>query len=387
VNQDTTVVIGAGPYGLSVVAHLKARGIPTTILGKPMEFWDNMPPKMFLKSSWSALSLFDPAGKYSLNQYAKSAGLTKQEPVPLQLFLAYTHWFQKKVVPDVDETYVKSLASDGKGFHLELVDGRTLKANKVVVASGIAPFAYIPDFAARLPTELASHSQQYTDFSSFKGKRVVVVGSGQSAFEAAALLTEAEAEAELIARGPIIWINRRLYHKTGPAKRIFYPPSDVGPAGVSWIVAFPQLFRRIPDKTRVSIGDRSVRPAVAPWMHPRVDGKFTVTPRTSIVSATEEGQQVFLKLSDGTTRQVDHIILGTGYKPEVKALDYLDPSLVQKIQQEDGYPRLNKWFESSVPDLYFVGSLAGFTFGPLCRFVVGAGATARQITRHVAQAN
>src|SRR6202035_5164182 len=135
--------------------------------------------------------------------------------------LAYTHWFQKKAVPDIDETYVKSLARDGKGFHLELVDGRTLKANKVVVASGIAPFAHIPDFAARLPSGLASHSQQYTDFSSFKGKRVVVVGSGQSAFEAAALLTEAEAEAELIARGEIIWINRRLYHKTGPAKRIF----------------------------------------------------------------------------------------------------------------------------------------------------------------------
>lgn len=380
--EDPTVIIGAGPYGLSVAAHMKAKKIPTLIFGKPMEFWLKMPPRMHLKSSWSALSMSDPAGKYSLTRYSKGIGIPPQDPVSLQIFLDYSRWFQQMAVSDVDQDYVKLLERDGKGFQVELADGRSIKAGRVVVASGISSFAYIPAFAADLPAELASHTQQHTNFSSFHGKNVVVVGSGQSAFEAAALLYEAGAQVELIARGPIIWINRRLYYKTGPAKRIFYPPSDVGPAGVSWLVSFPLLFSRIPDKARLAIDARSVRPAVAPWMRPRVEGKFSITENTSIVSAEKEGQGVCLRLSDGTTRQVDHLMLGTGYKPDVSALPFISASLRQHVQEQNGYPHLNKWFESSVPHLYFVGSLAGYTFGPLCRFVTGAGTPARQIAYH-----
>jgi len=117
-------------------------------------------------------------------------------------------------------------------------------------------------------------------------------------------------------------------------------------------------------------------------MRPRVEGRVSTTSNTSIVSATEQGQEVCLKLSDGTTRQVDHLILGTGYKPDVQALTYIDPSLRQQVQERNGYPFLNKWCESSVPHLYFAGSLSGYDFGPLCRHIIGSGAFARQITHH-----
>lgn len=117
-------------------------------------------------------------------------------------------------------------------------------------------------------------------------------------------------------------------------------------------------------------------------MRPRVEGWVTITPNTSIVSARVQGQDVCLKLSDGTTRQVDHVILGTGYKPNVQALPYIEPSLRQQIQARNGYPFLNKWFESSVPHLYFAGGLSAYDFGPLCRHITGTGVPARQITRH-----
>ena len=379
--NDTTVVVGAGPYGLSVAAHLKARGIPMLIFGKPMEFWQNMPSKMYLKSSWSAISISDPDGKYSLNRYSKHFGIPWQEPVPLQVFLDYGQWFQKQAVPDIDPTYVKFLTRDGEGFHLDLADGRSVKAKKVVVATGVASYANIPDNLSHLPAALLSHSQEHKDFSSFKDKDVIVVGSGQSALEAAALLHEAGAAVELIARGSVIWINRKLYYRTGPAKRIFYPPSDVGPPGVNWLVAYPLLFKRFPDKTRSSLDARSVRPAGSPWLRPRVEGRVPITPNTLIVSATEQGQRVHLKLSDGTTRVVDHIVLGTGYQADIHALKFIDPALIQKVQEHDGSPLLNEWFESSVPHLHFVGAPAGYVFGPLCRFVVGAKVSARQIAR------
>ncbi len=380
--NDTTVVIGAGPYGLSVAAHLKAQGTPTQIFGKPMEFWQKMPPKMYLKSSWSALNISDPAGKYSLNRFSKSTGVPEQEPVPLQVFLEYGRWFRTHAVPDIDQTYVQSLSQNGNGFQLDLADGRSVKAGKVVVATGIASFANIPAHLAHLPATLLTHCQDHHDFSDFKEKSVVVVGSGQSALETSALLREAGADVELIARGPVIWINRKLYYRTGPARRIFYPPSDVGPPGINWLVANPLLFRRFSDKTRNSLDARAVRPAGSTWLRPRVEGLLPITPNTVIANATEQGQRVHLELSDGTTRDVDHIILGTGYKADIHTMQFVDPALLQKVKEHDGSPLLNEWFESSVPNLHFVGAPAGYVFGPLCRFVVGARIPARQIAKH-----
>lgn len=382
---NTTVVIGAGPYGLSIAAHLRAKNIPTHVFGKTMEFWDNMPPAMYLKSSWSGLSLSDPKGAYTLTRFSKQAGIPWQEPVPLQVFLKYCRWFQQQTQANVDETYVQMLKHDGDNFQLDLADGRHMTAGHVVVASGVAPFAHIPAFARDLPSSLVSHSQEHSDFSHFAGKRVVVVGSGQSAFESAALLHEAGAEVEVIARGPVIWINRRLYRYTGPAKHIFYPPSDVGPAGLSWLFAYPLLFSRLPAKTRISMDQRAVRPAVAPWLRSRVEGHFTITPHTSIEKTASQGTSVHLELSDGSTRDVDHIILGTGYKANLDVLTYMDEPLRRLVKINNGYPLLNEWFESSVPELYFTGALAGFNFGPVCRFVAGVRTPAQQIAQHVAQ--
>jgi hypothetical protein len=337
-----------------------------------MEFWQNMPSKMFLKSSWSALSISDPDGKYSLNRYSKHFGNPWQEPVPLQVFLDYGEWFHKQAVPDIDPTYVKFLTRDGEGFHLDRADGRSVKAKKVVVATGVASYANIPDNLSHLPAELLSHSQEHKEFSSFKDKDVIVVGSGQSALEAAALLHEAGAAVELIARGPVIWINRKLYYRTGPAKRIFYAPSDAGPPGVNWLVAYPLLFKHFSDKLRSSLDARAVRPAGSPWLRPRAEGRVLIACNMLIVSAKAQGQRALLKLSDGTTREVDHIVLGTGYQADIHALKFIDPALIQKVQEHNGSPLLNEWFESSVPNLHFVGALAGYVFGPLCRFVVGA---------------
>jgi FAD-dependent urate hydroxylase len=381
--EKTAVVIGAGPYGLSSAAHIKSKGIQTLVFGKPMEFWQNMPSAMYLKSSWSALNISDRAGKYSLNRYAKSSGITKQEPVPLQTFLKYGHWFQQHVVPEVDQSYVQLLAQDGNAFHLDLADGRSIKASAVIVATGISSFAYIPEFASHLALTRVSHNQAHKDFSHFGQKKVIVVGSGQSALESAALLYEANAAVEIISRGPINWIDRRLYRYTGPAKRIFYPPSDVGPPGVNWLVAFPLLFRRFSEEARRSLDERAVRPAGAPWLRSRVEGRVTCTENTSIIAAAEQGPAVHLTLSDGTCRDVDHVVMGTGYRANMHSLKFIDPSLLIKIREHNGSPQLNGWFESSVPQFYFAGALAGYAFGPLCRFVVGAKVASHQIARHL----
>lgn len=383
---DTTVVIGAGPYGLSVAAHLKAQGVQPLICGKTMELWKKMPAGLCLKSIWTASSISDPAGKYSLDRYIAVTQTPRQEPIPLSLFLNYALWFQQQNVPDVDPVYVQSLAADGKGFHLDLEDGRSVKASSVVVAAGISSFAYVPEFARDLPKTVASHTSAHTDLTPFSGRNVIVVGKGQSALENAALLHEAGADVELITRGLLRWHSKVLYERTGPARHIFYPPGDVGPPGINWLVAFPSFYSRLPESIKGPVHKRAVLPGGAKWLRPRVEGHVRVTESTQIVKAAAQGQGVCLELSDGTEREVDYLFLGTGYQPDLKKLTFIDPALRQQMQENNGYPVLNAQFESSVPHLYFAGLMAGHTFGPTCRFVSGTKGVAPKIARNVARA-
>lgn len=381
-NSDT-VIIGAGPYGLSIAAHLLAKRRPVHIFGKTMELWKNMPSGLCLKSVWSASSLSDPAEAYTLDRYIAEIGVPRQEPIPQPFFLNYTDWFQRHAVPNVDTTYIRGLHGDGRGFHLDLADGRSMKANNVVVAVGIAAFPYWPGFARDLPPEFVSHTASLVDLTSFKGMHVAMVGNGQSALEYAAMLREAGASVELISRHALRWHTKILYDYVGPARHIFYPPGDVGPPGINWLVAFPSFYRRLPEAVKAPLHRRSVLPGGAKWLRPRVEGKIRITENTRVVKAAMQGQCVCLELSDGTQREVDRLVLGTGYRPSLEKLAFIDPMLRNRVFERHGFPVLNEGFESSATGLYFVGALAGDTFGPTCRFISGSKATAHLVARHL----
>jgi cation diffusion facilitator CzcD-associated flavoprotein CzcO len=251
------------------------------------------------------------------------------------------------------------------------------------VAVGIDKFAHVPAFASRLRESVASHTRAHPDFSRFEGASVAVVGGGQSAIESAALLHEAGAQVELIARGPIRWL--KLHDYRGPGRRLLYAPTDVGPPGLNWLLHFPLVFRHFPARAKRVITRRAVKPAGARWLIDRIVGKVRLTTHAEVVRATEDTSGICLELSDGTSRRVDHVLLGTGYKPSVHKLPFMPPSLRDAVRQRDGFPILNRWLESSVPGLHFVGGLADPSYGPICRFVSGADVAARQIAAYAAR--
>jgi lysine/ornithine N-monooxygenase len=382
--RKTTVVIGAGPYGLSVAAHLLHANVSTRVFGMPMEFWRNMPAQMHLKSVWSASSLADPRGDYSLDRYCEAEHLAPAEPIPLSFFIDYAQWFQRHAVNEVEPAYVTRLSGRGQEFDLEISDGSHVRAGRVVVAIGISRFAHVPAFARGLPPHLASHTGAHIDYSRLRGCRVMVVGAGQSGLETAAFLLEAGAQVELITRGPVRWIRRRFYGHGGVAQRLLYPPTDVGPPGLNWLCGAPMLMSRLPAGWRRRIEARAVRPAGAQWLRSRVEGKIPTRSGTQIVEAWPHGSGLRLRLSNGSMRDVDHLFLGTGYHPDLREISFLDPALRDQVRHCAGLPVLDDGFESSVPGLHFVGGLAGWTFGPICRFVAGARAAARQVTRRAA---
>jgi FAD-dependent urate hydroxylase len=376
-------IIGAGPYGLSVAAHLNGKS-QVRVLGKPMSFWQhNMPKGMFLRSPWSACSLSDPGRALTLDAFERERNIRIARPVPLDVFVEYGLWFQEQAVPEVDPRAVELLEHCDGEFRISLDDGESLRARAVVLAAGIIPFAAFPSAYAGISSSRVSHSSEHSDLTAFEDQRVVVVGGGQSAIESAAILNEAGASVEVIIRAPEVnWLHRsaRIHRAAG---RLLYAPSDIGPAGVSWLVAAPWAFRRIPRPMQDPLAARCIRPAASGWLAPRLDG-IHVTMGCAVVAASEQNGEVRIELDDGTGRMVDHVLLATGYEVDIARYPFLDRRLLEGVDRVRGFPRLHRGYESSVRGLHFVGAPAAWSFGPLSRFVAGAGCAARAVTARVA---
>jgi hypothetical protein len=378
-------IIGAGPYGLSLASHLNGSSASQLrVLGEPMSFWQrHMPKGMFLRSPWRACNLSDPDRALTLDAFERERGVRIARPIPLADFVEYGLWFQRHAVPNVDSRAVERLERGDGGFLLSLDDGETLRARVVVVAAGIVPFAAVPRQFSRISDGRVSHSSEHSDLTTFEDRSVAVIGAGQSAIESAAILKEAGASVEVIVRAPTVhWLGRsaRMHRIAG---RLLYAPSDIGPAGVSWLVAAPWAFRRIPRTIQDPLAVRCIRPAASDWLAPRLED-VPISFSNAVAAASEKNGRIRIELDDGTERTVDHALLATGYRVDIGRYRFLEPHLLHDIDRVDGFPKLGRGFESSVPGLHFVGASAAWSFGPLARFVAGAGYAARAVSSRLA---
>ena len=376
------VIVGAGPYGLSAAAHLRRLGVrDVRVFGEPMSFWSGMPRGMLLRSAWDACHIGFPDGDLTLDRYKQACGRQFGKPVPLDAFIDYGQWFQRAAVPEVDRRRVIHVERGADDFQVLLEDGEKMRAARVVVAAGIEAFPSRPVAFHGLPSELVTHSSEHRDLSGFAGRRVLILGGGQSALESAALLHETGAEVEVIARtDQITWLHGgTVQRRLGRFKPMLYAQTDVGPAGLSRLVALPALFTRIPRPLQAKLAYRAIRPAGARWLVERLtDVPITTSRQVREAHSTTNGLR--LVLDDGSQRTADHVILGTGYKIDIAAYDFLAPQLVSAIHRIGGYPILHKGLESTVPGLHFLGAPAAWSYGPTMRFVSGSWYAATQLT-------
>lgn len=390
-------IIGAGPYGMSAAAHLRTvKGLDVCVFGEPMSFWQqNMPSGMFLRSNWTATQIADPNCSLTLEAYQAATGNhlpegsgTSARPVPLNTFIQYGLWYQRNGVPDLDSRAISQIAIKGKGFRVELRDGEAVEARRVVVAAGIGSFAWRPSEFEKLPSSLASHTSEHRDFRELSRKKVLVVGGGQSALESAALLHEGGAEVEVVARGGAIhWLQGRLsstlHHDLGlMIRNLLYAPTDVGPAGISQLMARPDLVRRLPRWLQDRLRKRAVRPAGARWLVNRLQ-QVPIRLGRRVVLAKAFGDRAKVRLDDGSERIVDHVLLGTGYRVDVAKYDFLAPVLAQSIDCCNGYPILKPGLETSVEGLHILGAPAAWSFGPVMQFVSGTHYASRSLVRSI----
>ena len=386
------VIVGAGPYGLSVAANLRARGVEHRIFGKPMRSWlENMPERMFLKSVGFASSLSDGSGTHTLGAFCNANGREYGDvdwPVPIGTFTDYAQWFQKTLVDNVEPHDVVAVGHDGQRFALLLSTGERVSADQVVMAVGHTYFAHTPATYWGLPKELVSHAMDHRTFEPFAGRDVTVIGAGQSALETAALLHEAGADVALLVRGTALGWNGDPVPRS-LRTRLRAPESGLGPGWKSLFYSnAPQVFRHLPATTRKAVVRRALGPAGAWWLRPRVLGSVPVSLDTVVRAAAPHGDGLRLEVATGgvaTQVTTDHVVAGTGYRVDINRIPFLDRDLLARVRQAGTVPVLDAGFQSSVPGLYFVGLSAAPTFGPVQRFVFGADFAARRVSSHVAR--
>lgn len=387
------LVVGAGPYGLSIASHAADAGLDVRVFGRPMASWrDHMPRGMFLKSEPWASNLSDPRRRYGLAAYCERNGMAARhgQPISVETFASYGLWFAQHAVPDVDERMVASVGACPGGFEVVTEDGQSIRGRTVALAVGVMPFAEIPSALHGLGTEHVSHSSHHRDLDRFRGKDVTVIGGGQAALETAALLAEQGTRVRVLAR------SRRLrWNSVPPAvKRPWWesaraPHSGLGCGWRNWFYAeLPGGFRRLPETTRARISATALGPAGAWWVRDRVESRVEVLLDHEVVTASAVAGRVRLatvgNACGGPDFDTDHVIAATGFKATGARLGLLSPELHGGLAVNAAEePYASREFESSYPGLFLAGLVTAASFGPAMRFVQGASFTAGRLVRGV----
>ncbi len=361
------LVIGAGPYAYSAAALARERGIDTHMVGRPMAFWrDQMPAGMYLRSGpdWS----LDAADVDSFEAFFEDVGLDPDDadPIPIGVFLDHTDWFARRKGLTVDPRLVESLTKNGS-FVATLDDGSTITADKVLACPGIQHFAQLPAWHAEVPAERRSHTSELVSFDHLAGARVAVIGGRQSAYEWAALLCDhGAARVDVVHRHPMPSFERVSWRFVDPL--------------VEQTLARRGWWRNLPPERRQEIALQFWqvgRLTLEWWLEPRLKADVvTRRPETEVVAVDPSSYDVTLRLSDGESLTVDHVVFASGYRADLGAVPYL-AGVLERVSLTDGFPDLSPGFETTLGGLFVTGFASTRDFGPFYGFTKGCPSSAR----------
>jgi cation diffusion facilitator CzcD-associated flavoprotein CzcO len=385
-----TVIIGAGPYGLSLATHLEAAGVPHQILGQPMHAWRNfMPPGMLMRSEAFACNIHAPHRGYSVKEYCAQKRISYRAigmKLPLGTFVDYGLWFQSQLVSNVRAVDVVNMHRTDGRFQLEMSDGTALSARSVVIALGLKGFEQTPPSLQGLPESYASHSCKYGSIAWARQKDIVIVGGGQSALGLAALLHEVGARARVLVRDAAVFWNSTPVPAQG-ISRLLRPDAGLGPGLRSYVLSeFPQAFYTLGRQTRKTLLETINGPSGAWWLHDRVVGHIDVSFRAEVRDVAVESGKVILRVTSGNKESYiagDHVIAATGFKTDMRRHTFISQEVMDSMSMLDGIPILTRNFETSVHGLYVIGPASAHSFGPVMRFVLGTKHAAPRVAWHI----
>lgn len=377
-----TAIVGAGPYGLSISAHLGQLGEKYRTFGTPMRSWiREMPNGMHLKSDGFASNIYDPCCEFTLKHFCGINELPYDDfghPISLNTFVEYGLAFQKRFVPAVENKSVVELRRSGEYFQLTLDDGDSFAVRRVVLAVGLTYFRHIPPTLLSIPESLRSHSADYGQLDSLRGRTVFVIGGGASAIDIAGLLGNLGGQVHLFAREAKLHIHTKGHFPRGAIQRLRQPMSGIGPGWRSlFYCTAPNLFHYLPEKVRLHQAQRYPAPAGG-WFMAKSMEKVHLHLGYRLISAdaSSDGKSLivtFVGPSASIERfECEHVIAATGYSVDLSRIPFLCTELRSQIRATNGVPILSTDLESSVRGLFFVGPASAYSIGPIARFAAGA---------------
>jgi thioredoxin reductase len=326
---------------------------------------------------------------YDIATYSRLHGfddyVDRVGPLSLERFLEYADWFTEQLVPDIRDVTVTSVTPGGDGFKVEFAEESPVFARQVIVATGLMPYAYIPNELSDLPSDLMTHSSVHHRLDQFRGRRVTVIGAGQSALQTGALLHELGAGVQIIARRQQVLWEGQIAPEVRLLDYIMRPPTKLCQGWGCVVFDSPDLYRLLPESYRARKAPSSLGPKGAWWLRDRVEGVLEVLTGHQLTSAEPQGSGVRLRL-DGPRQsgiEADHVIAGTGFRIDVSRLSFLSEEIQAGLVTRANCPLVNRAGESTVPGLYFAGAHTMVSLGPGVRFISGTHATAAQLARSV----
>jgi cation diffusion facilitator CzcD-associated flavoprotein CzcO len=342
-------VIGAGAAGLSTAKHLLHLGIDVTVY----EMGSQVGGLWVYENDNGRSPAYDSLYINSEAQVTQYRDYPFPEGTPIfpshrqirQYLESYADHFdvRRHIRFNTEVTSVEP--ADGAGWNVALSDGGREHFDAVVVACGHQADPAHPPFAETFGGEyLHAHSYRIPD--PFRGKRVLVVGTGNSGLDIAADVCGVTEATIVAARSPVLIMPRTLFGvPTARAlanlrvHKLPWPVQRRIRELVTWVVhgRMEQYGLRTPKTRTHPAGHQTFMSHVA-YQRIRI--------RPGIASV--EGKEV--RFTDGSVEEVDTIIAATGYELELPFL----PEDIAPIRGRrlDAYKRV---LHVDRPDLYFVG--------------------------------
>jgi putative flavoprotein involved in K+ transport len=310
------LVIGGGPAGLAAAATLKRAGIAGRVLERSARVGD----------SWRAH--YDRLHLHTTRSWSALPGL----PIPRRCgrwvsrddFVAYQEEYAQKFELDIRHgVTVERIDRDDGGFAVA-TGGGVEHADLVVVATGYNRTPFVPDWARTggFAGEL-THTRSYKNPASFTGKRVLVVGSGNSGAEIAQDLAEHGIEVSIAIRTAPTLLPRAIAGL--PAQAVGILVRHLPPGLVDRLVS-ATVRLVIGDLTRFGMPAPQPRPYshfLASGVIPILDVGFLRqlrAERVRVVPAVRGLDAGGALLADGSRLDVDTVLLATGYRPSLEPL-------------------------------------------------------------------